>query len=459
MQQRALIGVLLLAIAARIAFLLLFGNTLDFTLEGNAIHGSEAYDEYAQNLLQSGVYGRELGEADAAIPPLYSYVLATVYGIFGRGYIQVGLFHTLLDCVSILLLYQICKRLFAQGGVLSLRAAEWLGVLAGLFYALYPYLIFQNLTLIDTPFWILLLHAYVLLMILIRERERFDKTLWGWAILAGLVLGLSLLARPLMPPFALLAAVWFLFRRSLWQTLLRLAPVAIVGFLVVLPWIVRNYGLYNDFVPMTTTSGANFWQGNSVWTIPVFQAGYDVQWTAPDEEEGIGDMPVNEADARRFELAWDYLRSHPEDLALLYWTKFTVHWNIAITPLYNPQNNQRMDLAENGELLILSAERNIEGVTEANTAYDSGLLNTVGRPVHMLYFGTLLLLAIIGIVLSLKDWREVSLLWFVQIAMMLVYMFFHPSTRYRAPSDPLLFAFSAYTLVYLWNFWRNRHAA
>jgi 4-amino-4-deoxy-L-arabinose transferase-like glycosyltransferase len=449
MPQRAFIFVIALAIIARLAFLFFFSSTLDFTRPDAATHGSEAYDEYALNLLATGVYGREAAIPDAAIPPLYSYVLAGVYAIFGRGFVQVGLFHTLLDVISIGLLYAICKRLFRHG--------DWVGVLAGLFYALYPYLIFQNLTLIDTPFWILLLHAYVLLMILIRERESWDRVLVGWTILAGLVLGASLLARPLMPPLAILAGVWFLFRRSLWQSILRLAPVAIVGFLVVLPWIIRNYGLYNDFVPMTTTSGANFWQGNSKWVIPIFQAGYDVQWTAPDDES-LDDMPVHEADALRFEMAWDYLRSNTDILPVLFWTKFTVHWNIAITPLHNPQFGERMEISESGELLILPDAGNIEGVTEANVSYDSGLMNTVGRPVHMLYFGGLLALAILGVILSLGQWREVSLLWFVQIAMTFVYMIFHPSTRYRAPSDPLLFAFSAYALVWIWNKWREKRA-
>ena len=87
--------------------------------------------------------------ADAAIPPLYSYALAGVYGLFGRGYVQLGIFHSLLDAASILMLYHIGKRLLPFG--------EWVGALAGLFYALYPYLIFQNLTLIDTPFFMALL--------------------------------------------------------------------------------------------------------------------------------------------------------------------------------------------------------------------------------------------------------------------------------------------------------------
>jgi hypothetical protein len=71
--------------------------------------------------------------------------------------------------------------------------------LAGLFYAIYPYLIFQNLTLIDTPFFMTLLYAFVLLMVLLRERSALDKGTWGLAMLAGVVLGLSMLTRALLP--------------------------------------------------------------------------------------------------------------------------------------------------------------------------------------------------------------------------------------------------------------------
>ena len=56
-----------------------------------------------------------------------------------------------------------------------------------------------------------------------------------------------------------------------------------------------------------------------------------------------------------------------------------------------------------------------------------------------------------GVALTARRWREISLLWFVQVSMTLTYVIFHPSTRYRAPSDPLLFLFSAYTLVWVWN--------
>ncbi len=93
--------VLVIAVAARLSIFIAFPSIFNF-VETGAIHGSEAYDSYATNLLQTGVYGREVGVPDGLIPPLYSYVLAVVYGIFGRGAAQIAIFHTLLNAVSII---------------------------------------------------------------------------------------------------------------------------------------------------------------------------------------------------------------------------------------------------------------------------------------------------------------------------------------------------------------------
>jgi len=446
-------AVVALMIAVRVVFLIAFAPLLDFTAAGDAIHGSDAYDAYARNLLSEGVYGREPGQPDAMIPPLYSYMLAGTYAIFGRTLAAIGLLHITLDVLSLLLLIDIGRRLFPQQKLWGDAVGDWVGVLAGVFYALYPYLIFQNLTLIDTPLWIFWLHLFVWLLILLRERPRLDMATWGVAILAGLVLGLSLLTRPIMPVLALMAALWFLLRLNLWQSFIRLLPVALVGALVLVPWIARNTALFDAFVPMTTTSGANLWQGNNAMTVPVFRAGYDVQWLAP---ETIAPRQTREADAERFQLVIDYWRENPQALPELFWVKFLIHWSVEITPRRNPQPNEQFALSEDGQLLIVQGDASISGVNAANIAYDSGLLDTLGRPVHVIYFGGLLVLAVIGFVLSLRLWRSVSLLWFVQISMTLIYVLFHPSTRYRAPSDPLLFLLSAYALVALAQYWQAR---
>ncbi len=446
-RRHPLLLLLLLTLSVRLAALIVLQPMLDFTQAGADIHGSEAYDAYALNLLKTGVYGREAGVPDAMIPPLYSYALAVVYGLFGRGYWQVGLFHTLLDLASVALLYGIARRLFhGERGL-------WIGLLGGAFTACYPYLVFQNLTLIDTGFWMLLLHGFVYCVI--RLRDGAGRRVWGWALLAGLALGVGTLTRPVTLPLALLVGLWFLFRLPLWPSAARLLPVALISMGLVGVWIARNWIVLGAFIPMTTTSGANFWQGNSEWTIPVFQAGYDVQWTAP---EGIDPtLDARAADAQRFARAFDYLRANSQDIPRLLWTKFIVHWNPQITPLRNPLPNERWRL-EDGQLVVFQAEESITGVTSANVSYNTSLLDTVGRPLHLLYFGGLLLLAILSLPLAAPLWREVSLLWFVQLSMTIMYVAFHPSTRYRSPSDPLLFLMSAAALVGLWERWRARRA-
>lgn len=437
--------ILLLAAVVRLAVLLAFPGVFAFDQTG-AVHGSDAYDAYAQNLLATGVYGRAAGVPDAAIPPLYSYALAVVYGVFGRGYVQVGLFHLALDLFSIAALYEIGRRVISPRG-----QTDWIPALAALFTALYPYLIFQNLTLIDTPFFMALLHAFLLALVLLRERPAFDRTAWALAGLAGVALGASMLTRPIVPPLALLAAVWFLFRLNLWQTLARLLPVAVVSALIVVPWIGRNFEVFDAFVPMTTTSGANFWQGNSPYTVPVFRAGYDVQWTAP--ELTTPDLYSREADAERFALAFQYLREHPDRIPELLWVKFLVHWSVDIAPRYNPQPGERLALDDAGGLIIRRVDDSGQlltfGANDPVAAYDAPLFDVIGRGLHRLYWGGLFVLGLFGGLLALRQWRDTALLWFVQISMTAVYVFFHPSTRYRAPTDPLWFLFSAYALVWL----------
>lgn len=444
------------AVLIRMGVLLAFPSVFAFDQTGT-IHGSEAYDAYAQNLLATGVYGRTAGVPDAAIPPLYSYALAVVYGLFGRGYVQVGLFHSLIDAACIGMLYQIGKRVMPRG--------EWVGWVAGACYAFYPYLIFQNLTLIDTPFFMLLLYAFVLCMVLLRERQGLNGGTWGLAAMGGVLLGLSLLARPILPPLALFIALWFLFRLSLVQAVARLLPVALVGGLVLAPWIARNFQVFGAFVPMTTTSGANFWQGNSEFTVPYFRAGYDVQWTSPTLT--TEDKNSREADAERFALAWQYLRENSDQVPTLLWTKFLVHWSIDIAPRLNPVAGEVPRLDYEGNVIReTDAEGGIElgGLPPGDPvdAYSQPLFDQIGRTLHRFYYGGLFFLALVGVMLTVRQWRDVSLLWFVQISMTAVYVFFHPSTRYRVPTDPMLFLFSAYVLVVLWGWlvtrWQRNRA-
>lgn len=455
-QRHQLAIVLVIAVVLRLGIYFTFPGVFRFE-ETGAVQGSGSYDVYAQNLLTTGVYGFTPAVPDALIPPLYSYALAGVYATLGRGGLQVALFHTLLDCLTIACLYVIGKRLFLN--------REWVAGLAGLFYAAYPYLIFQNLTVIDTPLFMLLLYLFLLLVVLLRDRKALDRGTWGLSLAAGLVLGLGLLCRPILPPLAVFVALWFLFRLSFVQTVIRLLPVALLSVGVLGLWIVRNYQVYNAFVPLTTTSGANFWQGNSPYTIPYFLAGYDVQWTSPDPGQiKSTDSQSREADAERMALAMQFLRENPDKIPQLLWVKFIVYWSIDIAPLKNPTEGQLPRVDYQGNVIPeTDAQGNLQlgqlPPGDPVAQYSTSLFDQVGRRVHVIYWGSLFLLGLVGVALSWQQWREVSLLWFVQISMTLMYVLFHPSTRYRVPTDPLLFLFSAYALVWLWGWFTAKRAA
>ena len=76
LEKHKLMTVVLIAIIARAGVLVAFPQHFAFSEPDGVIHGSAAYDEYALNLLETGVYGREAGLPDVGLPPLYSYLLA-----------------------------------------------------------------------------------------------------------------------------------------------------------------------------------------------------------------------------------------------------------------------------------------------------------------------------------------------------------------------------------------------
>ena len=463
--------VIAVAVLARLAALLLLPDVFAYSEPGGEIHGSVAYDEYAQNLLETGVYGRSPGLPDAGLPPLYSFVLAAIYGVFGRSYLAVALWHIIFDALSIALLADICRRLpgnpprsprqvrerqnpsVADGG-----HGEVVGALAGLFFALYPYLIFQNLALNDTALWILLLHAFLWLLVLLGERRQWDKGALMVALAAGFVLGISALARALLPPLALMALPWFALRLGWRGALLRMLPVAIASLLVVLPWLLRGAAIYGGFVPIALNSGENIYQGNHPHSTAILRAGYDVQWLPAPPAAPPQDQPLAR-NAFLSQAGWRYLSDNPAQIPQLLLTKMLVHWNPQVTPLNNLRQGERLTIDEQGRVLIVAGGESHVGVTRANAAYqDSSLFAVLGRGVHLIYFGALWLLAIYGAWLYRRDWRSLSLLVAVQLSQTLMYLLFHPSTRYRSPTDPLLFVFSALAIAHFAARWRDHYS-
>ncbi|MDL1899603.1 hypothetical protein FBR02_02410 [Anaerolineae bacterium CFX9] len=451
LQAHPLAAVLVTALIVRLAILLALPGIFAFQ-ETDAVHGSAAYDTYARYLLQTGVYGKITpGVPDAHLPPLYSYAVALVYGLFGRTHYATASLNILLDLFSISAVYLLARLIFSRAQPPVLRHVP---VIAALAYALYPYLIFQNLTLIDTPLFMALLNGFVLMVALLTDRAAMDRRALLLGVIAGVLLGLGTLTRANTPLFALAVVPYVWMMRGFRAAVIRLLPVALVSVLVVLPWIVRNYQVFGGFVPVALNGGENFYQGNNAYTVPYFQAGYDVQWVPPPAGMDFDDPYGIEANQARLQAGLTYLRENPAAIPELLWTKLGIHWSIDVQPLRNPTAGdlERLDYvgdvraATDGDGLLTLGDLPPGDPVDA---YSDVLFDQVGRTIHALYFGVMAGAALGFLLTQPRWWRAVSLIVLTQVANTLNYVIFHPSTRYRVPTDPLLFILSAAGLALL----------
>lgn len=443
---RPLRWILLLALAIRLAGLALFPQYWDFVASiaaSGQAHGIVTHDTYARNWLDTGVYGLQPGVADAELPPLYSVFLALLYATVGRGYWQLGIAQSLLDLLAIALLYDLARRLCPG------RNGARVAALAALFSACYPYLIFQSLTMIDTALYIAGLHALLWLVFRLKDAEGNARR---WLTLAaGLALSALMLLRPNIIALLPFLLVWLASGRGLAGGLRRLAPAVLLSAALLLPWMAFGARLYGRPVFIALHGGGNFLQGNNPCTVPFLRAGYDTSWMSLDSylpAAGVANLAAEDALFLRAGL--DYLAGNPGALPELLWLKFRIYWGVDIWPPQNPPTAAQFAALAAvcpGQALAIGAVEAEDPLRQ----YDETAAARAFRLLHRWYFGALLLLALGGLALSWREWRRFSLLWAALFSMTLVYLAFHPATRYRAPTDPLLFVFSAMALCWLWE--------
>ncbi|HML23676.1 MAG TPA: glycosyltransferase family 39 protein [Aggregatilinea sp.] len=398
--------ILLVTLLGRVAFLVLFGDSLALNASG--------YDVYAVNVMDGHGYTRfDDRSGDSDLPPLYPYFLVAVYSTLGRDPIAVAAVQIVFDLITVTLLYLIGRRV----------AGEAVGLLTGAFYGLYPYLLFQNLSVNDTGIFILLLTVGIWLAYRVRDTER-----WPYAVALGIAFGVAALTKTFVLLTLPMLALWW-WRSANFRMALRnavLAGIAVV--LVIAPWTVRNIRLQHAFVLISTNDGSNLHQGNNPCVADYLARGWDAQWVncLGEQPEGLSEV---EASMWHRDRAIDYLRDHPGDWPHLFFTKFWVLWTPVLMPYEIPPD----------------ADMDDDAVLEYHTASFEA-----ARVLHVLTFAPLLLLGLIGWVLAARAHLPIGPLLAVMAAVTIAYLVFHPSTRYRAPADPFLFVLSAYAVVRIW---------
>jgi tetratricopeptide (TPR) repeat protein len=242
--------VLLLALGLRLAYLV--------ELQGTPYYRSPLIDgwEYHRDALLISRLGQP-SRIPFWHPPLYPYLLAGVYGLFGSGPLAPRLLNFALALLAGWLVYRLARRLLDRRTSL-LAMAIHLFLPLGLF--------FEGQLL---PVTLVIALDLLVLYLLCGWLRTWRPARAAWA---GAACGLAALARPNILLFGLAAACWMPFalgeaagggrwwsRRRLLSALVFLGAAGVMIF----PATYRNHLVSGEWVLISSNGGINFYLGNS----------------------------------------------------------------------------------------------------------------------------------------------------------------------------------------------------
>jgi 4-amino-4-deoxy-L-arabinose transferase-like glycosyltransferase len=205
---------------------------------------SAEHDILAQNIAEGNGFCYYPGTPTSYRPPLYPLYLGIIYRIFGHHYNIAYVFEALIGSLTPVFIYLVSLQLF------SFRGSRIIAIIT----AVYPTYIFMTTELMTENLFTFL----VSLLIFNANKLRTNQNAWS-VFITGIVLGLSTLCRATMLPIIFLFPVWGAysnenpvkgFKKSIW--------VSIIAFVLMSPWVIRNYKVHNAIILVDTHGGATF---------------------------------------------------------------------------------------------------------------------------------------------------------------------------------------------------------
>jgi tetratricopeptide (TPR) repeat protein len=243
-------GILVIFAAVRIVFL---SQLLDTLLPSLPVLDSSWYYTWAASLASG------FGHPDGPfwLGPGYPLALAGLFKATGsRATDLIPVAQAMLSIATVIFLTLAVRKIL--GDVTALITA---GIAA--LYA--PWIYYDGMIL--SASWILFLNAVLLYLLLVRtslvdgEPRDDNKELVAWGM-AGLVCGLSAIARPSILIFAVLLIIAIFVQRQLPKSVLKLAVFVLLIGLVHLPILIRNWNVDGSAAFVTSSGGINFYIGN-----------------------------------------------------------------------------------------------------------------------------------------------------------------------------------------------------
>jgi 4-amino-4-deoxy-L-arabinose transferase-like glycosyltransferase len=379
-QTIALALICVAAIAIRVTYRAYTGSA-DFWQYGYIF-----YYDIANNIVAGkGLFYNSGGYAMR--PPIYPSFLALT-AIAGEHYMLIVIPQALFGTGTVICAFLIGNELFDQ------RTA----ILAALFTAFYPYYVVHDTALQETSMMTFFVACSVYLLL----RAKRSQSLGSW-LAAGAVLGLSVLIRTTMLPFALAAVAWIAVfgEGACRQRLLRASVVFLALAASVGGWMGRNY-IVVDRAVLSSEAGFQFWAAHNPQTFSHYPAG------SIDRSVGVAFEALSGNELARsdwyLQRGLDYVQQNPD-------------------------------------IALAAAVRKV-------TAGFSWILNPRKGPfvqiIYALSYAPIFILGILGMLLARQGWREHSLVYLLFLTFIVVSAIFWAHTSHRTYLDVYLIVFSAF---------------
>lgn len=257
------------------------------TIPMDPVSDGHAYNVFAINMVEHGVYGWTPEEPGAYWPVGTSAIVAGLYTLFGQGFTPIVVLNVLLSTAVMVQVFWLGRHYFNTA----------CGIASAAVIAVWPSLILY-VSVLASDVWFI----FFLLSGLIAFEAR-GLRFWPGVLIAGLFWAASAYVRPvaLLVPLVFGAAMVLRGADGIGRTALRLVVIYALMAGAIAPWSARNEAVFGDRVLISTNFGPVFWMGNNPDTTSEYQI-------LPDWTETVSE--TERADRLKAE-ALDYVRAEP----------------------------------------------------------------------------------------------------------------------------------------------------
>lgn len=257
-EKRLLYSLLIFFLVCQV-FILLFIKTIPFS-------DSQIYVEHSERLYVTGSFLNQYGHKTAFFPVGLPIVLLLFKIIFDEMILYAKIFNILISVISMYVIYRVFK--------LILNEREIKIFLFSFF--LFPNNFFMVNPILTEQYFTLLLWLFIYFSLKNHKHN---------AIINGILLGLMLYFRSYTFLIFIFLILYFFREKEFLKNLKKIGLTFIVMMIVASPWIIRNYLVFDAFVPMTTNGGFNFLMGNHKNSSGSINFNFKYNYENPNEVE------------------------------------------------------------------------------------------------------------------------------------------------------------------------------